>query len=77
MKTTDARFARHPYVQKEGMLSHPPNHLSKLIGNNLLCLFVEYMDLFNIKSKFNSIAGSCCRTGIYSCRNREFSQIKV
>ena len=48
-----------------------------LVCDDLLSLFVKYMDLLNIKSKLDVIAGSCIGTGIYSCSKRELVQIEV
>ena len=61
---------------KRGCISASPSNL-QLVCNNKFCLFVKYMDLFNIETKLNLITRSCCCTGINSCRDRELSQIKV
>ena len=49
----------------------------RLVGNNLLGLFVEYVDLLNIQSELNGIARPCSSTRIYSCGHRELVKIEV
>ena len=70
--------ARKNFIKKGPALG-PFKFLSvfRLVGDNLLGLFVEYVNLLNIKSKFNAVTRSGSCTGINSCSDRELFQIKV
>ena len=48
-----------------------------LVRDNLLGLFIEYMDLIDVECESNLVARSRCGAGIHSSSDGELLQIKV
>ena len=51
--------------------------LLRLVANNLLCVFVKYMNLGHIQGNLYNAAYSCGSTRIYSCDELGIINVKV
>ena len=49
----------------------------RLVCNGLLCILIEYVDLFRIKGKLDIVARSCGGTGINPCSDGSFFKIEI
>ena len=77
-------LGNNPIEQKQALIKVAKAITDLIMGGNEVaivhgkfCFLIKYVDLFNIKSELDCIAGSCCCSGIYSCCHREHLEIEV